>query len=283
LTGHVEQLCFITTCRGRLDHLKRALPTFVDQPGTSCVVVDYDCPQDTAGWVTAHHPNVYVVRQADRPQFEMARARNLGAGATRAQWLCFIDADTLLAPGFSTAVLPLLKRGHYYRPWPRTTEATGLCICHRDDFQRIEGYDSALQNYGMDDNDFYFRLDEDGAKSATFPGGLVSMIAHSHDMRMTNFALKDRRLSISINQIYCAAKWDLMRARRANVPLAARIDLYRGIAKAVMEAHQQGKPVEFSVPIGRRPAFYIGQLHTALRFRTEFDPAVATPPPAPAA
>ncbi|MES3001286.1 MAG: glycosyltransferase family A protein [Pseudomonadota bacterium] len=274
MTGHVAQLCFITTCRGRLEHLKQSLPTFVNQPGTSCVVVDYDCPQDTAGWVAANHPQVYVVRETNRPNFEMGRSRNLGAGATRAQWLCFVDADTLLEPGFAAAVLPLLERGHYLRPFPRETEATGFCICHRDDFVRIEGYDSALQNYGMDDMDFYHRLGEEGVKSSSFPGELIRMIAHDHETRMANFTLKDRRLSIAINQTYCAAKWDLMRMRRANMPLAARLDLYRAISGSVVEAHRLRKPVDFNIPIGRRPAYYLGELGISLAYRTDGDPAV---------
>lgn len=44
-------LTFVTTCRGRLAHLRRSLPTFVAQPDAEVVVVDYDCPERSGEWV----------------------------------------------------------------------------------------------------------------------------------------------------------------------------------------------------------------------------------------
>jgi glycosyltransferase involved in cell wall biosynthesis len=277
----MQSFCFITTCRSRLEHLRQALPTFADQPGTECVVVDYDCPQDTAGWVAANHPNVTVVRQKNKPRFETSRARNLGAGATRAKWLCFIDADTLLAPDFSRVVLPMLRPDHYYRPFPHGHEATGFVICHRDHFVQMEGYDAAIQGYGMEDYDLYARLDEVGAKRARFPGELIKMISHGHELRTENFDIKNVALSVPINEIYCALKWDLMRMRRGNVPLADRIQLHASITKTVHDAHRLNKPVDFRVPVALRQARGMGKLDVGLQYRTQL-PLVAKEWAAPA-
>lgn len=279
----MQSFCFITTCRSRLEHLKQALPTFVSQPGTECVVVDYDCPQDTAGWVAANHPAVTVVRQKNKPRFETSRARNLGAGATRAKWLCFIDADTLLSPDFSRVVLPMLRADHYYRPFPHGGEATGFVICHRDHFIQMEGYDAAIQGYGMEDYDLYARLDEVGAKRARFPGELIRMISHGDELRTQNFDVKSVLLSVPINEIYCALKWDLMRIRRGNVPLADRVALHAAVTRTVHEAHRLKKPLDFRVPIAVRNAQGMGKLNVALQYRTP-EALVLRPwgPPAPA-
>src|SRR6266404_326707 len=110
----MPEICFITTCRGRLPHLQQSLPTFVAQPGTSCVVVDYDCPQGTAAWVQQAYPQVTVVQATDQPRFELSKARNLSAQAAGAPWLCFVDADVQLSPHFAAAVSPLLQTGFYY-------------------------------------------------------------------------------------------------------------------------------------------------------------------------
>ena len=49
--------------------------------------------------VSASRLNVTVVRQEDRG-FRAAAARNLGAAATTASVLCFLDADTVPEPGY---------------------------------------------------------------------------------------------------------------------------------------------------------------------------------------
>jgi hypothetical protein len=47
----------ITTCKGRLAHLKETLPAFLAQgAGCEVIVVDYDCPEGAATWVNANHP-----------------------------------------------------------------------------------------------------------------------------------------------------------------------------------------------------------------------------------
>ncbi|MBM4221050.1 MAG: hypothetical protein FJ170_03775, partial [Gammaproteobacteria bacterium] len=74
-------LSFITTCKGRLQHLMQTLPKMAAQPGTETIVVDYDCPDNSGDWVAANFPAVRVVRVKDQPIFVASRARNLGAAA----------------------------------------------------------------------------------------------------------------------------------------------------------------------------------------------------------
>jgi glycosyltransferase involved in cell wall biosynthesis len=83
----------VTCCKGRLEFLKRSLPTFVQQAETEVVVVDYDCPDGTKDWVAAHYPDVRVAAVADAPLFNLSRARNIGADVARGQWLVLCDAE----------------------------------------------------------------------------------------------------------------------------------------------------------------------------------------------
>ena len=115
----------------------------------------------------------------------------MGAEVAESPWFCFVDADVRLTPHFAESVRPLLKAGHYYRPHPRSGDLWGFCICRRDDFHRIEGYDDVLQGWGKDDGDLYTRLQMVGVRPALFPGDLTSTIPHNH--------------------VYCRAKWDLMK------------------------------------------------------------------------
>ncbi|HET7097660.1 MAG TPA: hypothetical protein VFJ68_09740, partial [Casimicrobiaceae bacterium] len=54
------RFCIVTPCKGRLQYLRQALPTFVVQKETEVVVVvvvDYDCPDRTKDWVAGPFPH----------------------------------------------------------------------------------------------------------------------------------------------------------------------------------------------------------------------------------
>ena len=116
---------YISTCMGRLEHLRRALPTWLAQPDSEVVVVDWSCPDGSGDWVKAHHAQAGVVRVPGRAHFNLAAARNAGAARASGRWLCFVDADVLLDPGFSVLVHPLLDPAAYLlsEAWMRVAHA----------------------------------------------------------------------------------------------------------------------------------------------------------------
>jgi len=266
----MTDLCFVTTCRSRLAHLKEALPTFLAQPGTSTVVVDYDCPEGAADWIEANHPEVKTVRVTDRPHFEIARARNLGAEVADAEWLCFVDADNRLAPGFVEAVRPLLKRGELLRPHPQSIDGAGICICHSEDFRAIGGYDAVMQGYGMDDRDLYMRLAMIGVKQAPFPGELIKVVRHDVAMRVSNYAVKNVRLNAALNQLYCSVKWDIARLQGkqavGQMAEAQRVKLYAQVSEAVLQAYAAGQDLTFRVGAGEQRTNLQTELKTTLEY-----------------
>jgi hypothetical protein len=243
-------LCFITTCRGRLAHLQETLPMMVAQPGTETVVVDYDCPERAGDWVEANFPQARVVRSGARPWYEGPRARNLGAQAARAPWLCMLDADTVLAADFAEVVRPLLRPGQFLRPMPRHPNARGMGLCRRQDFDAIDGYDEVLQGYGSDDQDLFWRLAHAGLREGSFPGELIRMIEHDPELRTRFHEQKDHRFNSFANHVYCSAKWDLMRVR-GKLSLKTREELYSRAMKTVLDAALQGGTVPLTIPLGR--------------------------------
>ncbi|MBK6472014.1 MAG: glycosyltransferase family 2 protein [Betaproteobacteria bacterium] len=91
----------ITTCKGRLAHLKETLPAFLAQgAGCEVIVVDYDCPEGAATWVNANHPQARVVQVRDAPIFNACKARSRGSAVATGRWLAFVDADVVLSVGF---------------------------------------------------------------------------------------------------------------------------------------------------------------------------------------
>lgn len=262
-------LTFVTTCRNRLAHLRQSLPLMLAQPDTACVVVDYDCSEGTADWVAKNHPQATVVRERDRPRFEMARARNCGGFAARSEWIFFVDADVLLAPDFAARVRPLLASGQFYQAWPRDAELWGSAITARADFERLGGYDEVLQGWGKDDDDYYARLVLAGVRYATFPGELLRKLPHDEQARVASFddANRDRWLSESINHVYCRAKLDLMMLRHEPVPLEVRRRLYDQIGQAVRRSRETGQPLTINVPVMTEETRACGPIQAQLTYQ----------------
>jgi glycosyltransferase involved in cell wall biosynthesis len=257
-------ITFVTTCRGRLAQLQQSLPTFAAQPDAAVVVVDYGCPERSGDWVDAHFPGVEVIRARDTPRFELARARNLGAAAVRSPWLCFVDADILLAPDFAVRVCPNLAGGHIYQAKPRTIETWGTSICATADFERVGGYDEVLQGWGKEDDDFYARLVIAGVARATFPGDTLRGLTHPDAARVAHYDVKDRWVNESVNHVYCRAKIDLSLLRHGPVPLDERRRLYADVRAAVLDGHATGRPVEISVPFLTQETRACGPLEAKL-------------------
>jgi GT2 family glycosyltransferase len=93
---------------GQLRLVLRALE-LQDYPANLLDVVVADDGSRTPPDVTTSRLTVTVVRQED-DGFRAAAARNLGAGATTAEVLCFLDADTVPEPGYIRLLTRLVAR-----------------------------------------------------------------------------------------------------------------------------------------------------------------------------
>jgi len=262
----MDGLTYITTCKGRLEHIKQTLPKIAGQPNVQCVVVDYSCPENTGDWVASHFPQVKLVRVIGKEDFNASCARNLGAQAATTRWLGFFDADVILAPDFAANVIPSLEQGYFYRASQITLQTWGSLICCQNDFAAIGGYDEAFVGWGGEDDDLLIRLGAMGCKPASFSNTLLNEIAHDDDARVRFHEIKDRRVQCQINQIYIQAKMDLLRlSSNSSLPLETRQALFGEVRHTVLEAVAAGKAtaevaIEFprqimnSVPIDRQLA-----------------------------
>jgi FkbM family methyltransferase len=230
---------YITTCKGRLSHLKETLPRIVDQPYVQCTVVDYDCPDGTADWVRENYPSVVVVKATDEPKFNASRARNLGARFTKAPWLGFFDADILLDAEF-WKIIPQLKRGHFYRAHPVTYQTWGSVICHRADFEAVGGYDEAYTGWGGEDDDLLFFLRRSGIAPVGFKSSLLGEIAHDDELRTRFSSLTNRWMQARINQLYLQAKADFLQLRGLSLEPQEATKLYQQIEQIVRNSEAAG-------------------------------------------
>jgi len=229
-------LSYITTCKGRLQHLQQSLARVAHQPHLECIVVDYGCPERCGDWVAAHYPSVRVVRTGPTEGFNASKARNAGAALASAPWLGFFDADILLDPAFSSLVVPELKSGNFYRANPLGTQTWGSILCQRDDFVRVGRYDECYSGWGGEDDDLVTMLRLHGLKPMGFPAALLGEIAHSDALRTRFCEIQDRWLQNRINRVYLEAKTDLLGMRRSPLSAQEAAALYAEIHSTLSKA-----------------------------------------------
>jgi glycosyltransferase involved in cell wall biosynthesis len=205
------RLTAITTCKGRLEHLKLTLPALMASPELEVVVVDYDCPDHAGDWVRATWPNAKVVAVSDRPVFNRSEAKNLGAAAAGGDWFFFVDADIRISETFAQDIQALLRPGVFLLADPRPGDLWGALVVSRADFEALEGYDEAMIGYGSEDVDIISRLMIAGVDEARFPSRDFGVIPHDAALRTRFHDLTDVALSGSINGFYRTAKNDLLR------------------------------------------------------------------------
>lgn len=162
----------ITTCKDRLDHLKRTLPAMLSQADAEVIVVDFSCPQGTAAYVSTHFPTAKVVSVAGKDYFSNWEARNAGAAAAIGEWLVFCDADLVLAENCTSWLRENVESGCFgafdvasklkVHNKAGTTlglnSLQGFQVIEREVFQSLRGYDERLRGYGAGgDTDLYHR------------------------------------------------------------------------------------------------------------------------------
>jgi hypothetical protein len=199
----------ITTCKGRLAHLRQTLPSLMALPDCEVIVVDYDCPQGAGAWARSTFPAVKVVHVADRPHFKAAEARNLGVAAATAPWLLLIDADVGVGAGFVAAIAPLLGAGVFLRSTPLSPELYGTLVVAGSDLAAIGGYDEVFEGWGSEDVDLVRRLEQSGRRANSFPARLLTTIPHGDEIRGRYHAIGNPRDNLVVNSLYRRVKADL--------------------------------------------------------------------------
>jgi glycosyltransferase involved in cell wall biosynthesis len=248
VTGESPSLTIITTCKGRLAHLKESLPAMLAQPNAEVVVVDFDCPESTAAYVQEHFPAAKVVKVEGRPYFNNWEARNIGAAQAAGPLLVFVDADTMLAGNFASWVAGAITSGTYGK-MPNALELSvhkddtvrngsnrleGLIVMPAATFRALEGYDDLLQGWGAGgDTDLTDRLDFHQHKKIVLPEALVTRaIAHSDAERV-----RFHKLSISeshlIGLLYRTSKIAMMKLFNRELAREDRVRLHALAAEAV--------------------------------------------------
>lgn len=234
ITSGAPEISIITTCKGRLHHLRHTLANMLCQECSvehEVIVVDYGCPDETFEWCKAIGSDRLVALRAHGvpEEFNRSHSKNVGAQLARGRIFAFVDADMRLHSRWleaasnpircnSAEFVTVNTLGH--DGWDRG----GTCAVARSLFERVRGYDEKAHGWGAEDADFYHRCGAVAA-SGSFPANLLKPIKHGHDERVRFHAEKDIGTSCNANQQRMACRAETVNPGGWGL---AEIEVYRG-------------------------------------------------------
>ena len=241
---------FVTTCKGRLHHIKETLPLLSEQAEKEIILVDYSCPQNTAKWVGENYKYVNLVK-VESNGFNASHARNQGAEKVDSDFICFIDADVKIKPGFINWLHENISPYCFYTPSNNISkdyELWGTVVLPTHAYKHIKGYDENFSGWGGEDDDLYYRLKSAGFTPLGIPPHFLEAIKHKDEERVLFHEIKDRNFQHHINRFYATAKKQVMAFYRAEGELPA--DIRKKLYGAVSEAFKKNsKNPEINIAI----------------------------------
>ena len=208
------------------------------QPASEVIVVDYDCPDRTADYVTREFPATRVLRLTGVTGFNVSHARNAGAEQAEGDTLVFVDADVVISDQFIPFVEENVGLDAFAKPEdpqiPADNSVQGTCVIHRQHFDLIGGYDEVLENYGGEDLELYERLATAQVERVYLsPAVFQKVIAHGQDDR-GRFFDRSSELGFLIGKVYRVAKDMMIRIEGSfDVDIETRQQLYAEIIRLV--------------------------------------------------
>jgi hypothetical protein len=231
-----DNLTLVTTCKGRLHHLKQTLPHMIALNASAVIVVDANCPDGTGSWVEQNWPQAMVVRDRAPGYFNLSHSRNIGAANARTDWIFFIDADIMLRENFSSWIADTKKdpEPSFYIAGDvnglRDVNSWGSVIVPRKAFELAHGYDSEFRGWGGEDDDLYWKLERLGLCRKTYPGDSVNAIQHTDQERTKFNRIKNKGLQLHINATYAKLKRTLL-----SLQDHSRVELPENVRAALMD------------------------------------------------
>ena len=258
----------ITTCKGRLEHLKQTLPSMLAQKHSEVIVVDYSCPDKTADFVREHFPDARVVHVENRKGFSNWRGRNAGADEAKGEFLIFCDADTKLAPNATEEIAKVIndRQFGFFKmeatekfvvPGARLSlnQLKGFHVIPAKAFLEMERYDAAMTGYAAGaDTDMEDRLRLGGYSPVELEAELIEEVIKHGDRERVRFHREPVGFSYAAGLWYRRAKLATMLLnRRTTISQKLSEDLAKISKQAAMRLIRSGKPTHITVIVNDEP------------------------------
>jgi glycosyltransferase involved in cell wall biosynthesis len=220
-------LWVVTPCMGRLSYLRQTVPSVLECDRIKYCLVDYSCPDACGDWLEETYPEAVeagrcvVERVVGKPRFNKCAAHNAGARRATdegADYLCFLDADTVVEDAFFDWLVPRLEPRRFLIAGLRPDgydvySLTGLLVVSTAAFVETYGFDESFRGWGSEDIEMRLRLHVRHHLSyADVPLTLMRPIQHDNVLRSAHYDEKNIHRSDQRN--YARLVKNLRRWRR---------------------------------------------------------------------
>ena len=258
----------ITTCKGRLDHLKQTLPSMLAQKDSEVIVVDYSCPHGTAEYVRENFKNAKVIRLENIQGFSTWRGRNAGAEQAEGEYLIFCDADTKLSPEATKLIGDILDDKSFGFFMMETTEKfvvpgarlslnqlKGFHAIPAAIFREMGGYDTAMTGYAAGaDTDIEDRMRLAGYEARELNVETIEDVIQHGDTERVRYHRETVGFSYAAGLWYRRAKLAMMLLnRRTSISPKLSEDLAKIAKGAATRLIRTGKPAHINVVLNDEP------------------------------
>jgi hypothetical protein len=190
--------------------------------------------------------------------FHKCKAHNAGARraiSEGAEYLCFLDADTVVGPAFFEWIRSHVARRSFLIAGKRADgsdqpSVTGLLVVHREAFRQVGGFDESFRGWGGEDIEMRLRLFLlAGLDYVDVPLSLITPLPHGDALRSQFYTEGDIRASNRDNMRYLFRKVTVEWRGRCVREVASASRLWYGSARVAVP---QRTPTP-RVPIQRPP------------------------------
>jgi N-terminal domain of galactosyltransferase len=233
-------------CMGRLSFLRQTVGFVISHPDANYCLVDYSCPDQCGDWLAQRYADeirrrrMAIERVPNQKLFHKCKAHNAGAYralSEGAEYLCFLDADTVVGPTFFEWIRSHVARRSFLIAGKRPDgsdlpSVTGLLVVHRDAFRQVGGFDESFRGWGGEDIEMRLRLFLlAGLDYVNVPLSLITPLPHGDALRTQFYAERDIRASNRDNMRHLARKIAVEWKGRCVRDLASSSPLWYGAAR----------------------------------------------------
>lgn len=204
------RIAFVTTCKGRLQHLSETLRKNIydnaDYPNCVFVVLGYGDSELDDYMAEWRHQSVAYYSFPEGKGFHVSHAKNLAmrcAMLEGADILVTVDADNYTGSGFARFIgfeMGMNEPGVFFcpdhfgikqiphGPFRPLRGYAGRLAIRTQDFIKIGGYDESFDTWRGEDIDAAQRMLRLGFRMKFIPNSFLSVIPHGSDVRFKEYA-----------------------------------------------------------------------------------------------
>lgn len=200
------RIVFVTTCKGRAQHIKQTLLKNIrdnrDYPNCRFVLLNYSSTDDLMDYVEHNCREVLednllrVYTFLTNGRFRMAHAKNMAHRLginLGADILVNLDADNFTGPGFATYLAQQFEDQDIFMAIGKFTPGvtprglSGRIVVTAETFLNSGGYDEKYEDWGPDDKDFNHRLRRMGYEWREIDWAFMDCLRHNDKMRFREY------------------------------------------------------------------------------------------------